>query len=76
MMRLPSKVTSYKNSTFAKFPEILSILKEQDMRPRDLYQKVKKRDFGITEYIEVLDCLFMLGKIELLPDQEVLHYVG
>ena len=36
-MRLPSRVTPYRSSTFAKFPVILSALREWDMSPRALY---------------------------------------
>lgn len=75
-MRLPSKVTSYKNSTFAKFPVILSALKERDMRPEELYKKVKSKTFDAGEFIEVMDCLYMLGKVEFVQGREVLHYVG
>lgn len=75
-MRLPSKVTSYKDSTFAKFPVILGILKQGDMHPDVLFKKVKSKNFGVADYMEVLDCLYMLGKIELRPGSEVLHYVS
>jgi len=75
-MRMPSKVTTYKNSTLAKFPVILSALQESDMRLDDLYKKVKSKSFGTADFIEVLDCLYMLEKIEFLPGKEVLHYVG
>lgn len=75
-MRLPSKVTSYKNSTFARFPVILTALQERDMRPEDLFKKVKSKTFDAAEFIEVLDCLYILGKIDFLPGREVLHYVG
>jgi len=75
-MRLPSKVTSYKDSTFAKFPLILGYLKDGDMRPDDLFKKVKSKNFGVIDYMEILDCLYMLGKIEMKPGKEVLHYVG
>lgn len=75
-MRLPSKVTSYKDSTFVKFPVILGYLKDGDMRPDDLFKKVKAKNFSVVDYMEVLDCLYMLGKIEMKPGKEVLHYVG
>lgn len=75
-MRFPSKVTSYKNSTFAKFPEILSRLQQCDMKPEELYKAVKTKTFGVVEFIDVIDCLFMLGKIEFVAGGEVLHYVA
>lgn len=69
-------MTSYKNSTFARFPVILTALQERDMRPEDLFKKVKSKTFDAAEFIEVLDCLYILGKIDFLPGREVLHYVG
>ncbi len=75
-MRFPSKVTSYNNSTFARFPAILSLLKQHDMRPDELYKAVKTKSFDVIEFIDAMDCLFMLGKIELVAGGEVLHYVA
>lgn len=36
-MKVPSKVTPYKESTIAKFPVVLSILEKGDMSPNELY---------------------------------------
>lgn len=74
-MRLPSKVTPYKSSILKKFPAVLEKLQEGDMQPHDLYKKVKAGGLQMAEFIEILDCLFVLGKIELIPDREVIHYV-
>lgn len=74
-MRLPSRVTPYKNSTFAKFPIVLSALKEWDMTPYTLYRKMKSKTFGVADFIEVMDCLFLLGKVEFIKEKGVLHYV-
>lgn len=74
-MRLPSKVTPYKKSTLSKFPVVLSYLQQADMSPIDLFMKVKNRGIDMADFVEILDCLFMLGKIELCPEKEVLHYV-
>lgn len=75
-MRLPNKVITYKESTIAKFPVILACLNEQDLTPGALYKKVKSKVDDIGEYIDILDCLYALGKIELIEYMGVLHYVG
>lgn len=75
-MRLPSKVTPYRNSTLSKFPAVLSIIQQHDITPIELYSMVKSRGIDMADFVEILDCLFMLGKIELYPDKEVLHYVA
>lgn len=73
-MKFPSKVTPYKESTIAKFPIILLQLEKCDMSPGDLYKKVKNKVTDVREYIEILDCLYALNKIEMR--EEMLHYVG
>jgi hypothetical protein len=73
-MRMPSRVTPYKKSTIAEFPIILRELKTVDLTPVELYEKVKKK-VPFEDFVEVLDCLYILDRIELLEDVEVLHYV-
>lgn len=74
-MKTPSKVTPYKESTIAKFPAVLDLLEKKPMTPGELYSKVKKSKIkDITEFVEVLDCLYAMNKIEIR--EEVLHYVG
>jgi len=73
-MRLPSRVTPYRDSTFAKFPIVLSLLKDRDMYPQELYRQVKGKNFGVAEFIEVMDCLFLLDRVEMLKGG-VLRYV-
>lgn len=74
-MKMPSKVTPYKESIIAKFPVILTILEKEDLSPTELYGKVRKSKIkDITEFVEVLECLYVMNKIELR--KEVLHYVG
>ena len=75
-MKHPNKVITDKESTISKFPAVLSCLKEQDMSPASLYKKVKSKVEDIGEYIDILDCLYALGKIELIEHLGVLHYVG
>lgn len=74
-MKLPNKVITYKESTISKFPILLSCLKEQDMSPASLYKKIKSQVEDIGEYIDILDCLYALGKIELIEHLGVLYYV-
>ncbi len=74
-MKFPSKVTPYQESILAKFPLLLSCLEEQDLRPDDLYKKVKSKVSDIGEYLEILDCLYALGKIDLIEEGGLLHYV-
>lgn len=73
-MRLPSKVTPYRKSALAKFPAVIKVLQQGEIRPGDLYQKVK-RGVDIADFIEILDALYLLEKVDFIPGKGVLHYV-
>ena len=74
-MKFPSKVTSYKESSLFQFPIVLSLLEQNSMTPSELYAKLKKtKNISIQEFMDILDCLYALNKIEL--HEEVLYYVG
>ncbi len=74
-MRFPSKVTPYRESIMAQFPVVLSYLEKEEMSPSDLYEKVKRKVTNVAELVEILDCLFVLGRIELLNGEGMLRYV-
>lgn len=74
-MRLPSKVTSYANSIIALFPDILEALAEQDRSPKELFELTMSRKNDMADFLSALDCLFALGKIELIEKGRVLRYV-
>lgn len=73
-MKFPSKVTPYKESVIAKFPVVLSKLEKKDMTPAELYKSMKSRIMDIREFMDIMDCLYALNKIELKGDE--IHYVG
>lgn len=74
-MKMPNKVTPYKESSIAKFPVVLALLEKEDMTPSQLFSRVKKNKIqNIDEFVEIIDCLYAMHKIEI--DGEVLHYAG
>ena len=75
-MRLPNKVTHYTSSVISRFPDILGALQKNDMAPKELFELTTsgKKDMG--DFLSALDCLFALGKIELIEEGGVLRYVG
>lgn len=75
-MKLPSKVTTYKESTISKFPFVLAQLSSCDMSPLELYYKTKKQFGSVTEFIDTLDCLYSMGTIEIDRKTGRLSYVG
>jgi len=74
-MKLPNKITSYKESRLSKFPTILESIQDRDMTPLELYTKTEKCFDSFSAFIETLDCLFALNKISLNPDTGRVTYV-
>jgi hypothetical protein len=72
-MRLPSKVTPFKDSILAKLPLVLNEVKVSDISVMNLYTKIKTDD--TSDFLERLDCLFALRKIEFVEHSEEIHYV-
>jgi len=74
-MRLPNKVIPYANSVIALFPDILEALSQRDMSPKELFEITAFRKKDIADFLSALNCLFALGKIELIEEGRVLRYV-
>ncbi len=74
-MKLPSKVTPYKDSIISKFPIILTVLKKEEMSPIVLYRKTKSKVSDVKEFIEILDCLYILEKIGFDQETGEIYYV-
>lgn len=74
-MLLPNKLYSYNESTLSKFPVVLRELRGQPLGVHELYRRVIKKMDGVNEFIDVLDCLYALRKIEYDENEEVLRYV-
>ncbi|MDO5296753.1 MAG: hypothetical protein Q4F00_08980 [bacterium] len=60
----------------AKFPLVLALLAQESLPPLALYGKVKSRLGDVGEFVEILDCLFALGKVELDEESGALRYVA
>lgn len=67
-------MTPYKESIIAKFPMVLEKLEKKDMSPGELYKSAKNKVTDIREFMDIMDWLYALNKIEL--DGEVVRYVG
>lgn len=64
-MKLPNKLFSYKESVISKFPLILEkVSEEKNISIMDLYCTVNGKFEDVSEFLEALDCLYLLGKIE------------
>ena len=73
-MGFPSKVTTFAESTLAALPSILNYLAQGELTLRSLYAKCSQDVGDVAEFVDALDCLYALGKIELTAEG-VLRYV-
>lgn len=74
-MKLPNKVTSYQESILSKLPVLLDEVIIKDLSLMELYCSTKKYFSDTVEFIEAIDCLFALKKLEYDEDLGVLRYV-
>ena len=73
-MRLPNKATPYAESVLPLFPRILDeVSDEAGKAPLDLLSVCGATD--VSSFIEAMDCLYALGKIEFSDDGEHVRYV-
>lgn len=64
-MPLPNKIFSYEQSILSKMPVILEVLQNGNVSVEELYKFMKTKTDNVSEFIEILDCLFVLDKIQL-----------
>ena len=74
-MLFPNKLITYRESVISKFPFVLQELQEGPSSASDLYKVMSSRITGISEFMDILDCLFALNKIEFDVEEGVLRYV-
>lgn len=74
-MKLPNKIVSYDESILSKAVVLLEILSKKDMNIMDLYSASKKQYKSVSDYIETLDCLYLLNKIVFIEESEMIHIV-
>lgn len=75
-MTIPNKIIPYEESVLYYIPKVLVVMEKQIViSPMELYKKVRKDIPNLAFYIEILDCLFALGKINLNEERGLLTYV-
>lgn len=75
-MRLPNKIFSFEESVLSKFSAVLSTLEKEPLSVKALYFAVKSKTEDISELLELLDCLYALGRIRYDEETRTLHYVN
>ena len=75
-MRLPNKITTFNESVLSKFPLILRVVEKGNVPVLELYNTVRSETEDVETFLEVLDCLYALGKIDFNEQERTICYVG
>ena len=70
-MQLPNKLYSYNYSVLSKFPILLKSLQKGDV----LFMSNQDKFESINDFIETLDALYALRKIDYDDEKGVIHFV-
>jgi hypothetical protein len=70
-MLAPSKTISIEESTLNK-ASILGLKLDEDVGLIELYKTVKKDFSDLSEFVDALDLLFILGKLDFDAEQGVI----
>lgn len=73
-MRLPDKVTSFNESILSKISPTLELLSRKNMTLTELYSERQKLYGSIEEFIDTLDVLFALHKIDYCENEGVISF--
>lgn len=74
-MQVPSKLFSYEESIFSKFPVILRLVEKEPLPIKEIYSQTSKHFKSPADFIECLDALFTISKINYDENNEVIIYV-
>ena len=74
-MQLPNKLYSYNYSVLSKFPILLKSLQKGDVQVLSLFMSNQDKFESINDFIETLDALYALRKIDYDDEKGVLHFV-
>ena len=74
-MQLPNKLYSYNYSVLSKFPILLKSLQKGDVQVLSLFMSNQDKFESINDFIETLDALYALRKIDNDNKKGVIHFV-
>lgn len=74
-MIIPNKLFTYQESILSKLPIALEELEKGPLHVKDLYKKMLPSINGVSEYMDLLDCLYALNKIEFDKERGEIIYV-
>ena len=75
-MRFPNKITSYNESIIPKMIILARVISSGDISPSKLYAKSKREIPDYKEFIDALDCLYAIGRIDFDYSKEIITYAN
>ena len=70
-MQLPNKLYSYKASTLALIPKVLTELKSGPKEVKDLFLLIRPSLSDATDFLSVMDCLYALHAVNINSEGKV-----
>jgi len=74
-MKFPSKFNRYSDSSLKYLVKVIKKLQQEDLTIRQFRADKEMSKIPIDEFINILDVLYALNKIEILKGG-ILHYVS
>ena len=74
-MILPSKLFSYNQSILPKAVLVAKTLKDGDQGVSELFENLQDQFSGVDEFMDAVDCLYAIRRVELDSERRILRYV-
>lgn len=72
-MKFPSKVTPYSESILPIAGKLLEHIPRDGLSVFDLFRFLKAQGCSASDFFQILDFLFMIGRVELNAKKEICH---
>lgn len=70
-MLFPSKLFTYEESVISKFVPVLERIQSGSHDVRQLFIEMKDTISTTLEFMDIIDCLYTLGKIDIKNGREI-----
>ena len=74
-MLFPSRTAEYEQSVISKMLIVMKCASQKNYRIGELYAEVKKHQCSLEDYIDALECLYMIGRIKYNKEEEMIYIV-
>ena len=72
-MRFPSKVTPYGESILPMAGKLVKRIPNEGLSLFELFRFSKTQECSTSDFFQILDFLFMIGRVKLNQNKEICH---